>query len=68
MEQIPVGALFCQKDTFAREFTTQCIECTKASNKNGIYEVKLHDTSRFSRFKIGQLNDLLILFFYSFVS
>lgn len=44
LKQVPVGNLFCQKDTFAREFTTQCIDCTEKPNKNGFYEVMLYDT------------------------
>ncbi|EIE91316.1 hypothetical protein G6F46_003539 [Rhizopus delemar] len=47
LKQVPVGNLFCQKDTFAREFTTQCIDCTEKPNKNGFYEVMLYDTVLF---------------------
>jgi hypothetical protein len=45
LTQVPVGDLHCQKDTFAREFTTTCIECSDKPDKKGFYKVKLQDTS-----------------------
>ncbi|RCH78080.1 Alanyl-tRNA editing protein Aarsd1, partial [Rhizopus stolonifer] len=47
LEQVPVGGLHCQIDTFAREFSTKCIACSEKPNKKGFYEVKLHDTILF---------------------
>jgi hypothetical protein len=46
-DQIPVGALACQKDTFLKTTTTKCIGCSGKPDKKGFYEVLLHDTSRF---------------------
>ncbi|KAI8371688.1 Threonyl/alanyl tRNA synthetase [Radiomyces spectabilis] len=47
VEQIPVGDLHCQRDTYCREFTTRCVDCSEKPNKKGLYEVKLHDTILF---------------------
>jgi misacylated tRNA(Ala) deacylase len=44
-EQVPVGDLHCQRDTFARTFTTTCISCSEKPDKKGFYQVKLYDTS-----------------------
>ncbi|CEG78002.1 hypothetical protein RMATCC62417_12671 [Rhizopus microsporus] len=45
--QIPVGLIACQKNTFAQELSTVCIECTDKPNKHGFYEIKLQDTVLF---------------------
>ncbi|KAL0088778.1 Threonyl/alanyl tRNA synthetase [Phycomyces blakesleeanus] len=42
--QIPVGDLHCQKDTYSKVCITKCISCSEKPNKKGFYEVKLHDT------------------------
>ncbi|KAG2199084.1 hypothetical protein INT47_005088 [Mucor saturninus] len=47
LKQVPVGDLHCQRDTFARQFTTTCIACSEKPNKKGLYEVKLYDTILF---------------------
>lgn len=47
--QIPVGLIACQKDTFAQEVLTVCIECTDKPNKQGFYEIKLQDTGKSHR-------------------
>ncbi|KAI7906143.1 Threonyl/alanyl tRNA synthetase [Cokeromyces recurvatus] len=47
LDQIPVGNLFCQRDTFARQLVTKCISCSEKPNKQGFYEVKLYDTVLF---------------------
>jgi misacylated tRNA(Ala) deacylase len=46
-DQVPVGALACQKDTFLKSFTTQCIGCSEKPDKKGFYEVLLFDTSKY---------------------
>ncbi|KAI9478213.1 MAG: Threonyl/alanyl tRNA synthetase [Benjaminiella poitrasii] len=46
-DQIPVGNLHCQRDTFARQLSTKCISCSEKPNKQGFFEVKLYDTVLF---------------------
>jgi hypothetical protein len=46
LKQIPVGDLHCQRDTYARTLTTECIACSEKPDKKGFYQVKLYDTSR----------------------
>lgn len=68
-EQIPVGALACQKDTFLKSFSTRCIACSEKPDKKGFYEVLLHDTSRCSdRHHPDTLHPGLICSFVSLVS
>ncbi|KAG2185308.1 hypothetical protein INT44_002098 [Umbelopsis vinacea] len=55
-DQIPVGALACQKDTFLKTATTKCIGCSAKPDKKGFYEVLLHDTILFPEGG-GQPND-----------
>ncbi|GAA5813192.1 hypothetical protein MFLAVUS_006666 [Mucor flavus] len=47
LKQVPVGDLHCQRNTFAREFTTTCISCSEKPDKKGFYQVKLYDTILF---------------------
>ncbi|KAF7726491.1 hypothetical protein EC973_008726 [Apophysomyces ossiformis] len=46
-KQVPVGDLACQRDTYLCELNTKCIACSEKPNKEGFYEVKLHDTILF---------------------
>lgn len=70
LDQVPVGALHCQKDTFATTFTTTCIGCSEKPNKKGFYEVKLYDTSKsFSLFfPSSHILTAKNQFIYSFIS
>lgn len=54
--QVPVGDLHCQKDTFAREFSTECISCSEKADKKGFYQVKLQDTSKLFNMSFIVLN------------
>lgn len=49
LDQVPVGDLLCQKDTFARELKTTCIASSEKPDKKGFYQVKLYDTSKHTR-------------------
>lgn len=62
-EQIPVGDLLCQKDTFIRQMETKCLDCSEKPDKQGFYRVKLHDTS-----KIFPFRDILYIFLTRFIS
>ncbi|SAM08149.1 hypothetical protein [Absidia glauca] len=46
-QQVLVGVLHCQHDTYCKEFTSQCISCSDKPDKKGFYQVKLHDTILF---------------------
>ncbi|KAL7323600.1 hypothetical protein PS15p_210227 [Mucor circinelloides] len=46
-QQVPVGNLHCQNDTFCRQFTTECISCSEKPDKKGFYQVELVDTILF---------------------
>ncbi|CEP14634.1 hypothetical protein [Parasitella parasitica] len=46
-QQVPVGNLHCQRDTFCRQFTTECISCSDKPDKKGFYQVALVDTILF---------------------
>ncbi|KAG2181189.1 hypothetical protein INT43_008771 [Umbelopsis isabellina] len=64
-DQVPVGALACQKDTFLKSFTTQCIGCSEKPDKKGFYEVLLFDTVLFPEgggqpFDTGYIDDVQV--------
>ncbi|KAI8334771.1 Threonyl/alanyl tRNA synthetase [Chlamydoabsidia padenii] len=46
-QQVPVGDLHCQRDTYCKEYSTLCISCSEKPDKKGFYQVKLHDTILF---------------------
>ncbi|KAI9322926.1 hypothetical protein BX666DRAFT_647881 [Dichotomocladium elegans] len=42
-----VGDLFCQRNPYAKELKTTCIDCSEKKDKKGFYQIKLQDTVLF---------------------